>query len=77
MKVGNLAHELDRVYEYFQHLLIKANIRKDAAPIDECIQLMASVRDTWQEAFDNLGQAETSASPKINQHGSAVMDIQG
>ena len=77
MKAGSLARDLDRTYEYFQHLLIKANIRKDAAPIDECVQLMASIRDTWQEVFDNLAREEAPEPPKINQHGSAVMDIQG
>ncbi|MBM3290330.1 MAG: flagellar export chaperone FliS, partial [Candidatus Hydrogenedentes bacterium] len=32
-----IAKQLDRVYEYFQHLLIKANVRKDNAPLDEAI----------------------------------------
>src|SRR5512134_2727491 len=34
---GEIARNLDRLYEYFQHLLIKANIRKEASHLDEVI----------------------------------------
>lgn len=78
MNAGTIAHSLDRVYEYFQHLLIKANIRKDAAPIDECIELMSSVRDTWQQLFENLSKENVDTRPpQINQHGSSVINVQG
>ena len=37
MRHGEVARNLDRLYEYFQHLLVTANVRKSAEPIDECI----------------------------------------
>ncbi len=77
MKAGPLADNLDRVYEYFQHLLVAANIRKDPRPIDECIGLMTTMRDTWQELFDNLSKEEKPQAPAVNQHGSAVINVQG
>ncbi|MEQ1843093.1 MAG: flagellar export chaperone FliS, partial [Verrucomicrobiales bacterium] len=51
MRHGEVAKNLDRLYEYFQHLLITANVKKTEAPIIECIKLMTDMRDTWQEAF--------------------------
>ena len=79
MKTGEIARNLDRLYEYFQHLLIRANIRKDAQPIEEAVGLMTEMRDTWKEAF---GKMETDSkpvptAPAPNQHGAAVMNLQG
>ena len=77
MRHGDVARNLDRLYEYFQHLLITANIRKTAAPIDECIGLMTGLRDTWQEAFRQVSEQQTGDAPRINQHGAAVLNLQG
>lgn len=77
MNAGELAHNLDRLYEYFQHLLIMANIRKDVSPINECVRHMTAMRDTWKELFDNIAMEQKPAAPHINQHGAACMNIQG
>lgn len=77
MKHGEVARNLDRLYEYFQHLLITANIRKLSAPIDECVGLMISLRDTWQEAFQQAAEQQPAGAPRINQHGAAVLNLQG
>lgn len=78
MKQGEVAKNLDRLYEYFQHLLITANIKKSPGHIDECIELMGGMRDTWQEAFRQLGDTRPAdAPPTINQHGAAVLNLQG
>jgi flagellar protein FliS len=77
MKTGEIARNLDRIYEYFQHLLIMANIRKETAHIDQCVRMMSSVRDTWQEVFDSVGRETSSSAPIVNQHGAAVMNVQG
>lgn len=78
MKVG-VSENLDRLYEYVQHLLIKANIRKDIRPIDECIEHLTSLRDTWEEAFESLAAEEKIAldTPKSDAHGAGVINIQG
>lgn len=77
MKVGELAVNLDRSYEYFQYLLTQANIKKEPEHLVECVQLMTDMRDTWEELFDNL--AETDELPKerpaINLHGASVLNI--
>lgn len=77
MRAGDVARNLDRLYEYFQHLLIVANIRKQTAPIEECINHMTAIRDTWRELFENISKEEPPANPQINQHGAARMNIQG
>ena len=77
MKAGDIAKNLDRIYEYFQHLLIMANIRKEVAPIDTCVEMMTQMRDTWEVFFAQLGRDEPPPPPKINQHGSAVVNLSG
>lgn len=77
MRHGEVARNLDRLYEYFQHLLITANIKKTEAPIVECIQLMTNMRDTWQEAFRKAAEEQPPEAPRINQHGAAVLNLQG
>jgi len=82
LSAGPVAKNLDRIYEYFQHLLIQANIKKQTEPIEECVELMTNVRDTWQELFAGLAK-ESAPAPgnafqaPINQHGSALLNIKG
>lgn len=79
MNIGQVSHNLDRLYEYFQHLLVKANIRKETTHIDECVSLMTEMRDTWHEAFDKAAreQGAKPGAPAINPHGSKVINMQG
>lgn len=77
--MGEVAHNLDRIYEYFIHLLVKANLNKDTAAIDECIALMREMRETWAEVFANAEASKPMAAqpPRLNQHGNALMDLEG
>ncbi len=78
MKAGEIAENLDRIYEYLQHLLITANIRKDIAPIDQCVSFLISIRDTWREVFDTVARDQAAAAaPAINTHGNTVLNVQG
>lgn len=45
-----LAQRLQSLYHYNIQLLVKANIKKDLAPIDEAIKLLTDLRDTWRQA---------------------------
>ncbi len=74
---GDVARNLDRVYEYCQHLLIVANLRKDVSPIDQAVEFMTTMRDAWHELFEHLAREETPAPPVINQHGAAALNMQG
>jgi flagellar protein FliS len=77
MSAGDIARNLDRSYEYFQYLLIQANLRKDPAPIVECVDLMSQLRDTWQELFDRFRNDQTLRTPKINAYGPALINVKG
>lgn len=78
MQAGDIALNLDRIYEYMHHLLVQGNVRKDPAPVEQCIELMTSVRDTWQELFERLALEEPpKQAPAMNRHGNSIMDLQG
>jgi flagellar secretion chaperone FliS len=75
---GEIAANLDRSYEYLYHLLVTANLKKDAAPLAECIELMTQLRDTWDEVFMKNAQDDLpEPAPSVNPHGSSVMNFQG
>lgn len=78
MKAGEIAHNLDRIYEYFQHLLITANVRKDAEPIDQAVELMTTMRDAWAELFQSLAREEDPRkAPQFDPHGASLINMQG
>jgi flagellar protein FliS len=78
VRIQPLAQNLDRVYEYFQHLLIQGNIHKNTAPIDEAIGHLVALRDTWREVFDKVARQEgEQPAPPHHRHGAAFMNIQG
>ena len=44
---GELAIQLRRLYDYFDRLLLEANLRKDPAGIKEVINRITVLRDAW------------------------------
>lgn len=75
---GEIAANLDRSYEYLYHLLVTANLKKEVAPLTECIELMTQLRDTWDEVFAKNAQDDIpQPAPTVNPHGSSVMNFQG
>ncbi len=44
---GQLARDLHELYGYLTLRLTQANLRDDAAALDECQRLMAPLRDAW------------------------------
>ncbi|WP_032121993.1 flagellar export chaperone FliS [Clostridium amazonitimonense] len=50
-KGGAWAKNLMSVYEFINHKLIQANLKKDIAILDEVIPLIEEIRDTWNEAY--------------------------
>ena len=49
------AKDLDRLYTYVLELLVDANVRKDAAPLVLAIDVVAPLRDAWQQALAATG----------------------
>lgn len=50
-KGGEWANSLMNIYDFIVRRLTDANIKKDAAIMDEVIPLIEDVRDTWNQAY--------------------------
>jgi len=50
---GDLAANLDRLYDYYLRRLQEANIRKDEAPVIEVERLVRTLREGWAEMLFN------------------------
>jgi len=44
---GTLARDLDELYAYISLRLTQANLRNDAAALDECLAVMQPLREAW------------------------------
>lgn len=75
--VGEIAYNLDRIYEYITYLLIQSNIKKDPDVLQEAIAHLTSMRDTWQDAFAQAPDAAPRPVSSLEQHGASVMNLTG
>jgi len=46
---GDLAKNLESLYDYVQRMLMQANLKNDEALLDECAQLIINVSSAWRE----------------------------
>ena len=46
-----VAKDFDNVYTYLRDRLMWANLKKDPAILDECLDIMHTMRDTWKEVM--------------------------
>jgi flagellar protein FliS len=46
---GQVAASLDGLYTYVNGRLLDANMKGDAAPLDECVRLITPLRDAWMQ----------------------------
>lgn len=46
-----VAKDFDRVYEYLEGRLVQANIKKDEEILNEVLEHLRSMRDTWKEVM--------------------------
>lgn len=80
MNAGEVAHNLDSVYEYAHHLLVQANVHKEAKLIEQALRVLVEMRNTWQELFDKVANEQSDSiphPPRINQHGASVLNYEG
>jgi flagellar protein FliS len=61
-KGGELAKQLRRLYDYFDRLLLEANLRKDPAGIKEVVSRITVLRDAWALMLDQQGDAKNTQS---------------
>jgi flagellar protein FliS len=46
---GDVAQNLDRLYDYMCRQLLKATVSNDVKPLDEAAKLLQGLRDAWQQ----------------------------
>ena len=46
---GQIARNLDAIYAYFTRTLLKADVEKDFDAFDRVIEMMNSLKETWEE----------------------------
>lgn len=49
-KESKIADELLRLYEYFLHRLVEANIKKQVEPAEEVLGYLVELKETWVQA---------------------------
>lgn len=49
MSRGEIAQNLYRMYDYMLTRLVEGNVRKEAAPLLEVIDLIQELRETWEQ----------------------------
>ncbi len=49
-----ISNNLMSLYDFMRQRLIDANINKDIKPIEEALELMTDLRDTWKEAMKQV-----------------------
>lgn len=46
-----VAQDFERVYEYLEGRLVQANVKKDEEILNEVLEHLRSMRDTWKEVM--------------------------
>ena len=59
---GEIAQNLDALYEYISARLFKANLENDQAILDEAHALLSDLRDAWNAIDPQAGQAAAPAA---------------
>jgi len=77
MKAGEIATNLDRLYDYIHRLLVRGNVRKEPAPLQEALQLMKVLRETWKELFEKLPASEIPSTRDEAVRSSAMLNVRG
>lgn len=49
----DISNNLSSLYDYFNYRIVEANMHKDNAPIDEVLQMVTDLRDTFIQADKN------------------------
>lgn len=59
LDAGEIAHNLNDLYEYVGRRLVDANLAKDRRVVAQCLEVFTPLRDAWREAC--LGRTPVTA----------------
>jgi flagellar protein FliS len=60
---GDIARNLDALYDYMSRRLLEANLKNDPAMLDEVRGLLADLRDTWNQIGAPAAPANNHTQP--------------
>ena len=63
---GEIAKNLDALYEYMSARLLTANLQNQVEILDEVRGLLTDLRETWKQIGDEGGGAPTGGAPVAN-----------
>jgi flagellar protein FliS len=64
---GEIAKNLDALYEYMSARLLTANLQNQVEILDEVRGLLTDLRDTWKQIGEEGGGAQAGGAPVANQ----------
>lgn len=53
-----ISHQLASLYDFINYCLVQANIKKDKNLLDQCLELLVELRETWAEAVKQYRRQE-------------------
>ena len=56
-----VAKDFDTVYEYILRRLVEANIKKDKDILEEVLEHLRTMRDTWKEVMKNANAPQSAS----------------
>lgn len=66
MDAGEIAANLDALYEFMINTLVEANIKKDQSKIDDVIGLVTDLRDTWNQATSGFVRQDSPSGDRLS-----------
>ena len=64
-----LTANLDALYDYMNRRLIEGNVENDTEPIEEVLDMLKELRETWQQAANKLKEERKERSQGISVEG--------
>lgn len=62
---GEIAENLDALYEYVEHRLSEANMENNVAYLDESSELLKTIKSAWDEIADQASSVRSEADTSI------------
>jgi flagellar secretion chaperone FliS len=56
-----ISKNLRSIYDFMMEKLVDGNIKKEVKPLDEALELLTDLRDTWKEAIKQVKKTRYSA----------------
>lgn len=63
---GDVAKNLYGLYEYLNHRLIHANIKKDMNALEEVLRHLKELKNTWEQAIKIAAREKVEPSPEAH-----------